>query len=216
MLLLSFALYHGLNGVRNVAMDYGLRGTGEKVVPAPCRWWALPRSSSASSPSPPSSTSRRTRRLGEPVPRRLLTSPTPPTWTPTPSDVAVPAAKALGPARLPGYRLAFTRYSRPRRGGSADVVADDSSEVWGVLYEVDDACLASMDKVEGVPHAYRREVVAVSTREGEPVQAITYVANKTGEFRPNKSYVKVILRGARAHGLPEEYVRMLEQIETAL
>lgn len=32
ILLLSFALYHGLNGVRNVAMDYGLRGVGEKVV----------------------------------------------------------------------------------------------------------------------------------------------------------------------------------------
>jgi succinate dehydrogenase / fumarate reductase membrane anchor subunit len=26
VLLLSFALYHGLNGVRNVAVDYGLRG----------------------------------------------------------------------------------------------------------------------------------------------------------------------------------------------
>ena len=32
LLLLSFVLYHGLNGVRNVAMDYGLRGAGEKVV----------------------------------------------------------------------------------------------------------------------------------------------------------------------------------------
>ena len=32
LLLLSFVLYHGLNGVRNVAMDYGLRGVGEKVV----------------------------------------------------------------------------------------------------------------------------------------------------------------------------------------
>jgi succinate dehydrogenase / fumarate reductase membrane anchor subunit len=31
VLLLSFALYHGLNGVRNVAIDYGLRGVGEKV-----------------------------------------------------------------------------------------------------------------------------------------------------------------------------------------
>jgi succinate dehydrogenase / fumarate reductase membrane anchor subunit len=34
LLLLSFALYHGLNGARNVAMDYGLRGAGEKVVTA--------------------------------------------------------------------------------------------------------------------------------------------------------------------------------------
>jgi succinate dehydrogenase / fumarate reductase membrane anchor subunit len=32
VLLLSFALYHGLNGVRNVAMDYGLRGIGDKAV----------------------------------------------------------------------------------------------------------------------------------------------------------------------------------------
>jgi gamma-glutamylcyclotransferase (GGCT)/AIG2-like uncharacterized protein YtfP len=127
-----------------------------------------------------------------------------------------PTANALGPARLPGYRLAFTRYSRARRGGSADVVAGASSAVWGVLYEVDGACLAAMDKVEGVPHAYRREVVTVLPEDGEPVEAITYVANKTGEFRPNKSYLKVILRGANAHGLPEEYVRMLEQIETAL
>jgi succinate dehydrogenase / fumarate reductase, membrane anchor subunit len=32
LLLLTFALYHGLNGVRNVLLDYGLRGAGEKVV----------------------------------------------------------------------------------------------------------------------------------------------------------------------------------------
>jgi succinate dehydrogenase hydrophobic anchor subunit len=31
VLLLSFVLYHGLNGVRNVAIDYGLRGVAEKV-----------------------------------------------------------------------------------------------------------------------------------------------------------------------------------------
>jgi len=127
-----------------------------------------------------------------------------------------PGAKALGRARLPGHRLAFTRYSRQRRGGSADVVIDAASEVWGVLYEVDDACLASMDKVEGVPAAYRRERATVIVDEGKPRQAITYVANKTGEFRPDKSYLKVILRGARAYGLPAEYIEMLEQIRTGL
>lgn len=116
---------------------------------------------------------------------------------------------------MPGYRLAFTRYSRQRRGGSADVVADVLSEVWGVLYEVDEACLSSMDKVEGVPHAYRRERLTVFGDNGEAFEAITYVANKTGEFRPSKAYLEVILRGARAHGLPVEYVRMLEQIGTA-
>ncbi len=32
VLLLSFALFHGLNGIRNILLDYGVRGAGEKVV----------------------------------------------------------------------------------------------------------------------------------------------------------------------------------------
>ncbi len=32
VLLLSFALFHGLNGIRNILLDYGVRGTGEKVA----------------------------------------------------------------------------------------------------------------------------------------------------------------------------------------
>lgn len=32
VLLLSFALFHGLNGIRNILLDYGLRGTGDRIV----------------------------------------------------------------------------------------------------------------------------------------------------------------------------------------
>ena len=126
-----------------------------------------------------------------------------------------PGAKPLGRARLPGYRLAFSRYSRQRRGGSADVVKDASSTVWGVLYEVDEACLASMDRVESVPTAYRRERVTVFDDAGQPQEAITYVANPTGEFLPSRSYLEVILRGARAYALPVEYIAALEHTKTA-
>jgi hypothetical protein len=73
-----------------------------------------------------------------------------------------------------------------------------------------------MDKVEGVPAAYRREQVEVVTGGGDCQQAITYVANRTGEYRPNMAYLKVILRGARAHGLPDSYIQMLEKTETLL
>jgi len=125
-----------------------------------------------------------------------------------------PAARPLGRARLPGYRLAFSRYSRQRRGGSADVVEDAPSAVWGVLYEVDEACIANMDRVEGVPTAYRREPVTVFDDAGQPQEAITYVANPTGEFLPSRSYLEVILRGARAYGLPAEYIAHLERIRT--
>jgi succinate dehydrogenase / fumarate reductase, membrane anchor subunit len=34
ILLLSFVLYHGLNGIRNIALDYGARGAVERTVTA--------------------------------------------------------------------------------------------------------------------------------------------------------------------------------------
>ena len=80
--------------------------------------------------------------------------------------------------------------------------------------EVDEGCLASMDRVEGVPTAYRRERVAVFDDAGQPQEAMTYVANRTGEFLPSRSYLEVILRGARAYGLPAEYIGHLERIRT--
>lgn len=125
-----------------------------------------------------------------------------------------PTAVPLGRARLPGYRLAFTRYSRQRRGGSADIVEDNAAEVWGVLYEVDEACVHNMDRVEGVPIAYRRERVSVVNDAGEAREALTYIANRTGDFLPSKSYLEVILRGARAYDLPPEYIAALEELRT--
>ncbi|MGB6837026.1 MAG: gamma-glutamylcyclotransferase family protein [Dehalococcoidia bacterium] len=125
-----------------------------------------------------------------------------------------PHGTVVGPARLPGYRLAFSRYSRQRRGGSADVVPDPESEVWGVLYEVDEGDLAAMDRSEGVPAAYHREVVMVVDEAGEERQAVTYLANRTGEFLPHKEYLRVIVQGAEARGLPPEYIEGLKQIRT--
>lgn len=125
-----------------------------------------------------------------------------------------PGGTVVGPARLPGHRLAFSRYSRQRRGGSADVVPDPESEVWGVLYEVDEDDLAAMDRSEGVPAAYHREVVTVVDKAGEERQAVTYVANRTGEFLPHKEYLRVIVQGAEARGLPGEYIRSLKEIRT--
>ncbi len=89
-----------------------------------------------------------------------------------------------------------------------------------MLYEVEEECLAAMDKVEGVSHAYRRASVEVFPdnldvfTDNEPVTAITYVANRTGEYRPSKAYLSVIVRGARAHDLPEDYISTLEQVKT--
>jgi len=46
-----------------------------------------------------------------------------------------PGATIIGRARLSGYRLCFTRYSRAEKGGVADIVPEPDTEVWGALYD---------------------------------------------------------------------------------
>lgn len=125
-----------------------------------------------------------------------------------------PHSQVLGRARLPGHRLDFTRYSTGFKGGVADIVPEADSQVWGVLSHVEESDLASLDEYEGVPVGYRREWVTVLDDSGQEHPAVTYVANRTGRFTPSRTYLDIILRGAREHGLPPDYVRRLEQIKT--
>ncbi len=125
-----------------------------------------------------------------------------------------PGSEVVGRARLPDYRLGFTRYATKRKGGVADIVPEPGAEVWGALYTVDDAGMASLDEFEGVPRAYRRIDVSVFDDEGTDLEAVAYIANRTGEFAPGREYLDLIVSGGREHGLPDEYVRALEGIRT--
>jgi gamma-glutamylcyclotransferase (GGCT)/AIG2-like uncharacterized protein YtfP len=125
-----------------------------------------------------------------------------------------PGARPLGPALLRGYRMEFTRYDRTRKGGVADIVPEPGAEVWGALYDIDDACLVTLDRHENVPRAYRREPVRVIDDAGAEREAQTFVANQTGHFAPSRQYLGIIVQGARDHGLPEAYVESLQQMKT--
>jgi gamma-glutamylcyclotransferase len=125
-----------------------------------------------------------------------------------------PGATVVGRARLPDYQLAFTRYSRAEKGGVADIVPHPDAEVWGALYEIDASSFAALDEYEGAPRAYRRELVRVIDDAGVEREATAYIANKTGEFAPSRGYLAQITRGAREHGLPEEYFCALEETRT--
>lgn len=123
-----------------------------------------------------------------------------------------PGHDVVGRARLLGYRLAFTRYSTKRKGGVADVVPEEGAVVWGALYDVDEASIPALDEFEGAPRAYRRETLRVIDDSGEEREAIVYIANRTGVFEPSAAYLELIVRGAREHGLPEEYIRSIESV----
>lgn len=132
--------------------------------------------------------------------------------------VRCPSHRFVCVARLPGYRLAFTRRSAKRGCGVADVVATADETVWGVVFEMSDADLAALDKHEGVnmkPPAYVRKNVQVVATDGQLMDAITYevFTKAENEHAPNAEYLGLITAGARKWGLPQEYQNALGRIQ---
>jgi cation transport regulator ChaC len=117
--------------------------------------------------------------------------------------------------RLPGYRFAFNK--RAAHGGVyANIVADATQEVWGVIYLCNRAAMDEMDRREGVAGGhYERRVVQVIDDAGENVEAVTYLAGASfvcEDGKPSAEYLQKIVTGGRHHGLPEEYVRGIEKL----
>lgn len=128
-----------------------------------------------------------------------------------PDQMAVrcPGAAAQGPARLPDHGLAFARESLLWGGGVATVEPAPGEEVWGVLWEIGEDDEAALDRYEGVDHgAYYKAVVGVDAGEARET-ALIYVCSSKRWKRPSARYLAGLIRGARAHGLPDGYVGRL-------
>ena len=126
-----------------------------------------------------------------------------------------PSARLEATARLPGYRLAFTRRSERWDGGVADIRPDPGGEVQGVVWRIDSADGDALDRQEGVaasPPRYRRIEVAVTTAEGGVVDCLAYqVAEpQAAHIAPSAAYLETMLRGARSAGLPTGYLARIE------
>lgn len=118
-------------------------------------------------------------------------------------------------AKLVSYRLTFDKKSTQDNLGRATIEASPGEVVWGVLYELPCHCLDILDKYEGVKSGhYRREEVKVCLPDGTEVRAVTYIAlpeKLERGLRPPRWYLKHLLKGAEEHGLPKEYIKMLER-----
>jgi len=130
-----------------------------------------------------------------------------------------PSAMALGTARLPGYVL---RFQKRGRDGSAKCDAEQTGRaadtVLGVVYHVDDAEMADLDRAEDLGEGYRRERLTVLPQgDSAEINAWTYLALPQAidqSLSPFDWYVEYVLAGAREHQLPESYVRAIEEVGT--
>ena len=115
-------------------------------------------------------------------------------------------AKVHGVGEVTGYRLSFME------NNSKVVVANiEEAERFitkGVIYEVTESDIISLDRYEGHPYVYKREMITVGFR-GTMIEAITYKMNREVTIRedlynttftrkygiPKNGYFKHILDG---------------------
>ena len=120
--------------------------------------------------------------------------------------------------RVRGYRLRFNLEGRPRgKAAPANIFPDADAELWGVLYLITRADAVHLDSTEGVPgRRYRHLWLKVEDMDGNLVPAFTYIAEgKETDGNPSLRYITLLREGARAHGLPEGYLRILDEVKHA-
>lgn len=117
--------------------------------------------------------------------------------------------------RIFGYRIRFNLDGRPvGKSAPANIVPEPDAEVWGVLYRLTRHQLVQLDATEGT--RYRHVWVDGEDKKGRPLKAVTYLAAGKGtDGNPSLRYLTLLRDGARAHGLPEHWIKFLEGIEHA-
>ncbi|KAL0101390.1 hypothetical protein PUN28_018904 [Cardiocondyla obscurior] len=124
---------------------------------------------------------------------------------------------------IKNFRLDFNRYSKRWCGTSATIVESEDSIVWGVVWELDNSNLATLDNQEGVQdNLYHAMSVNVETPTGKTLKCRVYQqCNNPKEYikpedypvdkRPSPLYL-MILKGAEENNLPTEYIKFLKTI----
>ncbi|XP_064610735.1 LOW QUALITY PROTEIN: gamma-glutamylcyclotransferase-like [Liolophura sinensis] len=117
-----------------------------------------------------------------------------------------------GVGKLQDYELRFKGYtSKSWSGHPATIEACPGSDVWGVVWELEDQLAQALDEQE---KSYAKFSVSVTLQSGMTVDCVTYQMQKrtveeTGV--PSPQYLDVIRRGARQNGLPSEYRDWLDR-----
>ena len=94
--------------------------------------------------------------------------------------------------------------------GVATVEPFDGSHVHGVVWQVSDHDLATLDSAEGVPVRYRRDRLTVHTDDG-PSEAWVYIDHRVDPGAPRPGYLERIIDGAVHHGLPHRWIEFLHR-----
>jgi hypothetical protein len=120
---------------------------------------------------------------------------------------------------LPGYQFKFNKRSNKDGSGKGNIVRTDSENdvVWGVVYNILESEKPALDTAEGLNHGYEELKLNVLGAEGNPIEAIAYIAMDKKYINENlvpyNWYKEHCLVGASEHNLPKEYIEILTSFE---
>mgnify|MGYP001099081604 FL=1 len=109
-----------------------------------------------------------------------------------------PNSKIVSKEMLKGYELEFR--------GVATIVPNDKSEVPILIWEIDGRDEHSLDRYEGFPNLYRKELFEIEV-DGEKKECMAYLMNKGQISPPTSCYYNVINQGYEANGMDTSYLR---------
>lgn len=98
--------------------------------------------------------------------------------------------------------------------GVATIEPLAGNQVYGVVWQISDGDLATLDSAEGVPVRYRRDEMTVHTDDG-PAPAWIYIDHRVTPGPPRPGYLPKIIDGATQHGLPQRWVDFLRRWDPA-
>ena len=137
------------------------------------------------------------------------TSRTAPTSRPSASSNGWAPASTTGRARLEDHALSFAKLGKDGSGKACFEPATGKT-LWGALYVLSAEQFDVLDRFEG---GYRRVTISVRRDDHALSSAITYQAERfTDDPVPFDWYKQLIVEGARAHGLPPEWLETLAAI----
>ena len=114
-----------------------------------------------------------------------------------------PTAEVVGKAMLENYRLRF-RGQGVSVSAFATVEPAEGRSVPVLVWKIKAQDETSLDRYEGFPHQYRKEMLPVVV-DGKEVSAMIYIMNERFPYRqPGQSYYRVILDGYTDLGFDPE------------
>lgn len=112
-----------------------------------------------------------------------------------------PTAKVFGTSEIKDYELLFRG---GRRSSVATVEPLKGSSVPVLLWKLQENDLQALDRYEGYPHFYRKEILPVELKE-KTVQAMVYIMNDGHPLgAPSDYYLNTILEGYQSAGFDTE------------